>query len=87
MLLTPDLSSISQPGWSAGDNRQSSLEEISLQAAIILPRLVGLAGIVGVISEVILLSDLQFVFRVAQAGLVGENLSSVNVKFMRSEIG
>ena len=87
MLLTPDLFSISQPGWSAGDNRQSSLEEISLQAAIILPRLVGLAGIVGVISQVILLSDLQFVFRVAQVGLVGENLSSVNVKFMRSEIG
>ena len=39
MTAAPDLPSVSQPGGAAGQDLQSSLEEISLQAAIVLPRL------------------------------------------------
>ena len=39
MTATPDLPSVSQPRGTAGQDLQTSLEEISLQAAIVLPRL------------------------------------------------
>ena len=59
---------------------------MSLQAAVILSRLVGPAGIVGILSQVIFLGDLQLVFSIAQLGSLCGNLVSVNVKLIGPEV-